>query len=199
MMARRTTGVAKYQNARLWQGPNVIEAPTLEFRREPRAVIAKGDKTKGVTTVFVEQDKSGKATPVNVTAAGLTYTDAQRQARFEGGVTMKGTDTTVTANHLDIYLRPRSGAQANGGPSQLEKAVASGNVAIQAPNRRATGENLTYTASDAKFVLTGGPPSIFDAERGKITGDSLTFFQRDDRVLVESRNAPTVTRTRVAK
>jgi len=31
----------------------------------------------------------------------------------------------------------------------------------------------------------GGPPSIFDAERGKITGVSLTFFRGDDRVLVE--------------
>jgi len=29
---------------------------------------------------------------------------------------------------------------------------------------------LVYTAADDKFVLTGGPPSIFDAERGKITG-----------------------------
>jgi len=49
-------------------------------------------------------------------------------------------------------------------------------------------------------VLTGGPPSIFDAEHGKITGDSLTFYKRDDRVLVEGKEAsPTVTTTRVAR
>jgi hypothetical protein len=55
-------------------------------------------------------------------------------------------------------------------------------------------------ASEGKFVLTGGPPSIFDAERGKITGGSLTFFSLNDRVLVESSNSsPTVTQTRVAK
>jgi lipopolysaccharide export system protein LptA len=139
-----------------------------------------------------------------VTAAKLTYTDQNRQARFEGGVTMKGADTTVIAARLDIYLKPTVAAAAlsrgdSGTPSQLEKAVAAGGVVIQTPTRRATGENLTYTSSEGKFVLTGGSPSIFDAEHGKISGDSLTFFQHDDRVLVESRNAPTITRTRVAK
>ena len=115
---------------------------------------------------------------------------------------MRGADTTVTAARLDIYLKPNGATASNvaaAGPSQLEKAVASGGVVIQDSGRRATGENLTYTAAEAKFVLTGGSPSIFDAEHGKISGDSLTFFQHDDRVLVESRNAPTVTRTRVAK
>jgi hypothetical protein len=59
---------------------------------------------------------------------------------------------------------------------------------------------LEYLAADEKFVLTGGSPSIFDAEHGKITGDSLTFFRRDDRVLVEGREtSPTTTRTRVAR
>jgi hypothetical protein len=48
--------------------------------------------------------------------------------------------------------------------------------------------------------LTGGPPSIFDAERGKITGDSLTFYRHDDRVLVEGKEtSPAVTRTHVAR
>jgi hypothetical protein len=49
-------------------------------------------------------------------------------------------------------------------------------------------------------VLTGGPPSIFAAERGKITGDSLTFYKRDDRVMVEGREtSPTTTTVRVAR
>jgi lipopolysaccharide export system protein LptA len=204
MVAHRGNGTAIYQNARLWQGPNVVEAPVLEFRRDPRQVNANGDTAHQVTTLFVEQDKNGKSTPISVTAAKLTYTDQNRQARFEGGVTMKGADTTVIAARLDIYLKPTVAAAAlsrgdSGTPSQLEKAVAAGGVVIQTPTRRATGENLTYTSSEGKFVLTGGSPSIFDAEHGKISGDSLTFFQHDDRVLVESRNAPTITRTRVAK
>jgi hypothetical protein len=49
-------------------------------------------------------------------------------------------------------------------------------------------------------VLSGGSPSIFDAEHGKITGVSLTLFRHDGRVLVEGNNtSPTVTQTRVAR
>ena len=77
--------------------------------------------------------------------------------------------------------------------------VADGSVIIQQPKRRAEGQKLVYTAAEDKFVLTGGPPSIFDAEQGKITGVSLTFFRRDDRVLVEGETgSPVVTTTRVA-
>jgi lipopolysaccharide export system protein LptA len=102
---------------------------------------------------------------------------------------------------MDAFLEARGPAkQSLTGAGKLEKIVAQDQVVITQPDRRATGDLLTYTASDDKFVLTGGPPSIFDAEHGKITGVSLTFFRHDDRVLVEGNNSsPTVTQTRVAR
>jgi len=85
-------------------------------------------------------------------------------------------------------------------PGQVDRIVAEHKVVITQPTRHASGERLVYTAGEAKFVLTGGTPSIFDAERGKIAGDSLTFYRHDDRVLVEGREAsPTVTKTQVAR
>ena len=85
-------------------------------------------------------------------------------------------------------------------PGQIDRIIASDHVVITQPTRTATGDKLVYTAADDKFVLTGGPPSIFDAEHGKITGVSLTLFRHDDRVLVEGNNtSPTVTQTRVAR
>jgi lipopolysaccharide export system protein LptA len=78
--------------------------------------------------------------------------------------------------------------------------VAEGDVVIREPKRRAEGQKLVYTAAEDKFVLTGGSPCIFDAEQGKITGVSLTFFRRDDRVLVEGEaGSSVVTTTRVAQ
>ena len=62
------------------------------------------------------------------------------------------------------------------------------------------GDQLVYTADDGKYVLTGKTPSIFDASHGTVWGDSLTFYSRDDRVLVESkRSTPTLTRARITK
>jgi lipopolysaccharide export system protein LptA len=104
----------------------------------------------------------------------------------------------------DDKQRPPKGSQAardqKGGGNKIDKIVADGHVVVVQPKRRAVGSHLLYTASDDRFVLTGGPPSIFDAERGKATGSSLTFYKRDDRVLVEGEaNSPAYTETRVAR
>jgi lipopolysaccharide export system protein LptA len=104
---------------------------------------------------------------------------------------------------MDVFLQSRGEAAGNkalGGAGRLERIVAQRDVVVSQPTRRATGEKLVYTADEDKFVLTGGSPSIFDAEHGKITGVSLTFFRHDDRVLVEGNGTqPTVTQTRVAR
>ncbi len=232
MIATQSGGVATYYGvptggraratARLWQGGNVVEAPVIEFYRDQRTLVARSNPMSGsranpgpahdVSTVFVQRDQSGKLTPVNVSAARLSYVDSERRARFEGGVVVRAANATVTAGQVDVLLQPRVQTPASGnvgsgteqagipGPSQLDRIVATGNVTVQEAKRRATGDKLVYVAEDARFVLTGGPPSIFDAERGKITGNSLTFFSRDDRVLVEGgSSSPAVTRTRVAK
>jgi lipopolysaccharide export system protein LptA len=84
--------------------------------------------------------------------------------------------------------------------SRLDRMIADGRVVVAQPTRRAKGDHVLYTVDDDKYVLTGKLPSIFDAERGTVTGDSLTFYKRDDRVLVEGEaKSPAVTHTRVAR
>jgi len=220
MSAHNSPAVATYTgNARLWQNANVVDAPSIEFQKDQRTVVANSKGDKKVSTVLVGMDKRGKATPVAITSDHLTYADSDRRAHFEGGVTVHGSDLTISSNRMDVYLASGGverrasppvqtlstgetpvAPQSLGGPARLEKIVASGSVLITEPNRRATGQQLTYTASDDKFVLTGGPPSIFDAEHGNITGVSLTLFRRDDRVVVEGdSSSPAVTQTRVVR
>jgi lipopolysaccharide export system protein LptA len=212
MQARRDSGVALYSgNARLWQGPNVVQASTIRFDRDGRSMVAEGitggESPAGpVTTVLVQTGADGKTTLVTITSLHLTYTDSERRIHFDGGVTMRNTDAMITGESLDVYLAQSRQATSNQvlthestTPSRLEKAIAHGGIVITQLTRRATGETLTYLAAEDKFTLEGGPPSIFDAERGQITGDSLTFFRHDDRVLVEGKaNSPVITKTRVA-
>ena len=91
MTAHRSSGVALYKgNARLWQNANVVEAPTIEFDRDHRSLVAQGDAqgdknaagasaAHPVTTVLVQVDKKGNVTPINITSARLTYADAERK------------------------------------------------------------------------------------------------------------------------
>jgi lipopolysaccharide export system protein LptA len=236
MTAHNSPAVALYEgNARLWQDANLIEAPSIQFDRQNRSLVAQGNSAQPVSTVLVQEkptqeqnaepspvkpasaagnhgagkskkkseDDLGQASPITITAMRLTYADPERKAHYDGGVTARGTDFTATAKQMDIYFLPRSQSPANqalGTSGHLDRMRAEGNVVIHEPGRRANGENLIYTASDDKFVLIGGPPSIFDAEHGKITGVSLTFFRAGDRVLVEGeKSTPVVTQTRVTR
>jgi lipopolysaccharide export system protein LptA len=235
MTAHNSPAIALYQgDARLWQDANIIEAPSIEFDRDRRSVVAQGSEAKPVSTVLVQEKlsqpsgahhgparagnglrsgerktnkksegKIDEASPVSITAPRLTYADADRRAHYDGGVAARGVGFSAAAKEMDVYLLPRTqptGSQALSSQGRLDRMVAKGNVKLQEPGREADCQNLVYTASDDKFVLTGGPPSIFDAERGKITGVSLTFFRGDDRVLVEGEaSTPVVTQTRVAK
>ena len=207
MTAHRSPAVALYSgDARLWQNANTVEAPLIEFDREQRSVIAHASPSQRVSTVMVQTDRNGKVSTALITSGKLTYRDEERRAHFEGGVVAKSQDATITSQVMDVYLKPRSGPEAASknqtpaGSAKLDRIVATGQVVITQPTRRGEGERLVYTADDDKYVLSGGTPSIFDAERGKITGVSLTFFRSDDRVLVEGNEAsPAITHARVAR
>ena len=236
MTARTNPALATYTgDARLWQNANVIKAPSIQFQKEQRTVAASSIGGQEVSTVLIGTDQKGNATPMTVSSGKLVYKDSDRKAHFDGGVTVRSSDLTITAKQMDVFLAeapaqkadsqapsPVQSGNANAprglpsaspqspqdeaaaheqlSPARLEKIIATGSVVITEPNRRATGENLTYTASDDKFVLTGGPPSIFDAEHGKITAVSLTLFRRDGRVVVEGdKSSPAVTETKVVR
>jgi lipopolysaccharide export system protein LptA len=217
MSGFKQPGVAHYTgNVRLWQGANVVRAPKIDFDNEKRSIFAYSDKSQTVSSLFVQQSQDGKLTPVDVTADKLTYTDEQRLAHYAGNVLAKSPTAAISTEKLDVYLKAsdtdatpagakpvqQKGPSLPGGdsPSQIDHMIATGNVVVTEPNRRAVGDKLVYTADDAKYELTGKSPSIFDAERGTVWGDSLTFYTHDDRVLVESkRSSPTITRARTTK
>jgi lipopolysaccharide export system protein LptA len=217
MTAHKSPAVAIYTgNVRLWQDANVVEAPTIQFDRDRRSMVAEGVNTSPVKTVLVQAERPSTnaahkqqhvatgsgLSPITITSKRLSYLDSERKIHYEGGVVAKGADFAASSRTADAYLLPRSESAKppQAGTGRLDRMVAQGDVVIQEPNRRAEGQTLTYTAAEDKFVLTGGPPSIFDAEQGKITGVSLTFFRRDDRVLVEGKGStPVVTTTRVAR
>jgi len=213
MASRQQPSIAHYTgNVRLWQGANVVRAPKIDFDQGTRTMVAFGDQHQRVMSLFVQESADGKQTPTEVVADKLTYTDSERRARYTGNVLAKSAANSITAQQIDVYLKEAGEQKASSGnpsagllpgsntPSKIDHLVAEGNVVVTEPNRRAVGDQLVYTADDAKYHLTGKSPSIYDATRGTVWGDSLTFYSRDDRVTVESkRSSSTVTRARITK
>jgi lipopolysaccharide export system protein LptA len=95
---------------------------------------------------------------------------------------------------MDLYFSPASSP----GDSEVERAVADGNVTVTQPGRRATGEHAEYFAAAERMELTGGPPTLYDADKGFTTGQRLTFFLRDDRIFLDGgEKSPAYSRHRI--
>src|SRR5438034_11807986 len=112
---------------------------------------------------------------------------------------------------VDVYLAPAENPNPNAahcsppgnavaGAQQSTRAVGKGGVIVEEGSRKATAERGEYSATDGKFVLSGGNPTIFDAAEGTTTGRQLTFFLAEDTIMVDSENGSrTLTKHRVEK
>lgn len=139
----------------------------------------------------------GKTDVVRVVSRDLVYSDMARTAEFSGGVKVESKDGNLLARQVVAYLQPAQGkaggVTAVGGTGfaggKVERVVATGNVEMEGPGRRATGEKVVYTASDGVFVLTGTPaalPKVTDDQKGTVTGTLLRFHSNDDDVVVSN-------------
>ena len=171
MTSRQQPSVAHYTgNVRLWQGANVIRAPKIDFDQDSRTIVAFGDTASTVSSLFVQQSADGKQTPTEVIADKFTYIDAERRARYTGNVLAKSQANSITAQQIDVYLKEAGEQSASSGkaakpilpgsegPSKIDHMVATGNVVVTEPNRRAVGDRLVYTADDVQVSPDGKIP-----------------------------------------
>jgi len=206
-------------HARLWQGDSVMEADSIELLREARVMNASGNvravfpqaaaPTQAQTMAVSTGPK--KARLWHVTAATLTYRDAESRAHLEKNVVAQSAEQTMRAAAVDLYFtrveKPNSmgatgSASANAAPGaqQVSRAVGTDGVIVEQGTRKATADRGEYSAVDGKFVMSGGNPTIFDAAEGTTTGHQLTFFLADDTIIVDSENGSrTLTKHRVEK
>jgi lipopolysaccharide export system protein LptA len=145
---------------------------------------------------------------VRLQSRTLFYAENDHKAVFSGAVVAQTPTALVRSSFMDVYFSPTPAAtkpspsgQASQS-SQVSKIVARGGVQLEQPGRKGTGNELTYTAADGKFLLTGtaaAPPRLTDQVRGTVTGDALIFNDRDGSVEVSGGASKAVTQTRVAK
>jgi lipopolysaccharide export system protein LptA len=197
----RLTGDAVFRGqARLWQGANSITAPVIEISRKSQSLKAHGEGAGAGddlvhTTLTTAATAQHGATVDHIQSRDLTYSDGDRQATFTGGVVAEGVGGTVHSDKAVVYLAPAVSSASSSGPkpagaegeSRIDRIVAVGHITLDQPGRKATGEQLIYTAQDGNFVLTGSPsarPRMVDQIHGTVTGASLIFNSRDDSVSI---------------
>jgi len=162
--------------------------------------------------------KASGPTLWKIRAPLLTYFADRGMAHLDGGVVANSDQGTLHSRTLDIYLGPpaakssvansaRGSVSASefgvtnfGGTRQLERVIARGNVVVEQGTRKGVAEQAEYTASDGKFVLSGGSPMVTDGSSNSATGSSLTFYVASDTILIDSHEGSrTLTKHKVEK
>ena len=184
-------------NARAWQGANRVDADRIVIDRDRRVMEAHGT----VVSQFADksQEKNGEqknskakapAPPVFtvVRAPDLVYTEETRLAVYQGGVLLSRPGLTVNSHDLQAFLKPADS------DSSLDKAFADGAVKIVSVTattgkatrtRTGTSEHAEYYADEQKVILQKGQPLLVDSAKNTTTGQQLTWWANNDRLLVD--------------
>ncbi|HEV8037380.1 MAG TPA: LPS export ABC transporter periplasmic protein LptC [Bryobacteraceae bacterium] len=186
-------------NAVLWQGANRLEGDVVEIDRDNGLLKGHGhvvsqllDKAKDEDNSQEKDPKKPATTPAPrvftiVKAPELSYDDNERIAEYTGGAILQRSNMDVKAKEIRAFLRNDSN------DSSLDHAVANGQVHIHSPSpgrvRDGTSEHVEYFVDDDKVVLTEGRPKFVDSLRGTTEGEKLTWFSKDDRLLVNGVEA----------
>lgn len=215
-VAHKASGLAEFfgsgtELARMWQGSSQVEAPVLDLYQaqdQEKKLVAHGDgdaRTDAppmvrAVLVSTRAADAGAKRPQNGTthilSREMVYTESARTVEFTGAVRVVDRDGVLRSNQATVWLTaagPATGTSNEDSSSgflggRVDRMAASGDVEIDQPGRRGTGDKLVYTASDGIYVLTGtrnAPPKMVDQAQGMTTGAALRFLSRKDDRSVE--------------
>jgi lipopolysaccharide export system protein LptA len=127
----------------------------------------------------------------------LTYWENDSRGLVEQNAQVDSQQGSIQADRIDLYF---SDSGAASGTKQLTRSVANGDVTVRQEDRRGTSDRAEYTASEGKFVLSEGKPTLYSSTGDTTTGRQLTFYFADDRIVVDSTDgSKTVTLHQVEK
>lgn len=211
VMADRRKQFVRYEgHVRAWRSSDALESPSLDIYTTERRIVsgspvltsdlapapslqrqvspfdsppagAAGRRTGTSKPPQATPATPSATQPVTIQADGVEYSDLTRKAIYRGHVRMISSGATLQADQLEAYFTQSAPAEA----SKLQRAEADGRVTVVEPGRRATGDRAEYFAATGKIVMTGGPPTLYDSEKGFVTGRSLTFSVLNDSLLID--------------
>ncbi|MGE5200363.1 MAG: LptA/OstA family protein, partial [Rhodospirillaceae bacterium] len=163
--------------ARLWQGDTTVQADRLTLDDATGNLAAKGN----VATAIVIEDRDEKTEKLQRTtsigsAEDFLYEDAARKTTYTGRAHVSGPQGDLRASRIELFLAPAD--------SELERVEAYASVGLNDATRTVSGDRLTYTAAEGRYLVVGSPVSIV-ADCRETTGRTLTFYKSTNNILVE--------------
>jgi len=205
-------------NAVLWQGSTRIQGHEILIDRDAQKLEAHGDVVTRVADARQSGGSSGSAAPAGdgkkgpdaatprgfsiVSAPEFTYDGKIKQGLYRENAHLERAGMDVRSRYLRTFFED-SPKKGGGTETRLEHMEADGAVEIiQRPPgrvRHGRAEHGEYYLNEERMVLTGGQPEVTDSLRGTTRGPRITWFSREDRMLVETVEAKSRVQSRSVK
>ena len=184
-------------NAVLWQGEMRLRARRVRIFRKEERIEAEQDVVAEIPDARGGAQGQAAQRVSVVRAPSMIYEGKARRVLFAGGVRLDRPAMTVESRELAGFFRE----ETTGGKKEtrLERLEATGQTVIrsEAPQRRRVGrgERAHYFLDEERIVLRGGNPSVEDERKGITRGAVITWFGRQDRMVVDNEGSgPAVSR-----
>jgi len=107
----------------------------------------------------------------------MEYRRGEGVIRYSGKVEMKSEELMFSADVFNVTLDDEA--------KDIRRVLAEGNVLVRHGGRVCRGDAAEWVPESSKYVVTGNPAMIDDPARGRSTARRLTYFQGEDRIMLE--------------
>jgi len=131
-------------------------------------------------------DKGNENSNIQIKADSLVAYNEASYAEFIGNVSAIQGTTQITSDKLKIFYTKaaENKGKKDTGDESIKKVTATGNVVIRSENRTAFTGTAEYTPA-TKVVVLSGPGSKVTSGNNYVSGEKITFYVNEDRVVVE--------------
>ena len=147
--------------------------------------------------VFAQTSKEINQKPLHIVSDQMVAQKSSSMVEFSGNVKAVLNDSTVFADSIKIYFnadkdkddqdKADQNKKKTDEQNSIKKIISTGNVKYSAGERKAFADKAVYTTIDDKLVLTGKSPKLITGS-SYVTGEKITFYRLQDKVIVESDN-----------
>lgn len=131
---------------------------------------------------YAETQKSVDAVPLQIISDKMIAQQDTAMVEFIGNVKATRIDSTIFADSIKIFF---SDVKEKDAQTNVSKIVSTGNVKYTAGERKAFADKAVFTTQDEILILTGNSPKLVTGS-SFVTGNKITLFRKQDKVIVES-------------
>lgn len=170
------------EGVRAFQGSNIIWADKIIINQEEGLLKAEGG-VKSILPQRTSSDEGGEEASsgglLEMTSSAMVYHKSNGRIRYFNGVTANKKGLSITADKLDLILDQKG--------EEIVEAVAQGGVKVLQGTKGAEGDKGVYDFKKEKLTLTGKEVRFIEEGVVSYTGNILTIYLKDDRMILAAR------------